>query len=111
MNHKKLKCYCLLLETAKNVPAILRSLPRGNAYIEDQLKRALSSAILNLAEGNGRTSRKERNRFFDISLASLSEVSAAIDIIAAYGYMPANLESIFQENLRRSYSMIFKLKK
>ncbi len=111
MNHKKLKCYNLLLEAARNVPSILNKLPRGNAYIEDQIKRALSSAILNLAEGNGRRSPKERNRFFDISLASISETSAAIDIIVAYGYVAARTEMNFREILVRAYSMIFKLKK
>lgn len=111
MNHRRLRCYCLLLETARVVPAILSSLPRGNSYIEDQLKRALSSAILNLAEGNGRTSIRERNRFFDISLASISETSAAIDIIAAYGYITPKDEMDIKGLLERSYAMIYKLKK
>ena len=111
MNHRRLRCYCLLLETARVVPAITSALPRGNSYIEDQLKRALSSAILNLAEGNGRTSIRERNRFFDISLASISETSAAIDIIAAYGYIRANLEAKIREYLERAYAMIYRLKK
>ena len=111
MNHRKLKCYELLLESARSVPPILNQLPRGNAYIEDQIKRALSSAILNLAEGNGRRSVKERNRFFDISLASISETSAAIDIISAYGYVTATTENRIKDLLLRAYSMIFKLKK
>jgi len=93
------------------LPSILSVLPRGNAYIEDQIKRALSSAILNLAEGNGRKSIKERNRFFDIALASISETSAAIEIISAYGYITAAAEMNFKSYLERSYSMIFKLKK
>jgi len=111
MNHKKLKCYELLLEVARSVPSILNRLPRGNAYIEDQIKCALSSAILNLAEGNGRRSIRERNRFFDISLASISETSAAIDIISAYGFITANNEIALVNLLTRAYAMIIKLKK
>ena len=111
MNHRKLKCYELLLEAARSVPPILNRLPRGTAYIEDQIKRSLSSAILNLAEGNGRRSIKERNRFFDISLASISETSAAIDILSAYGYVIADAETNLKHLLERAYSMIFKLKK
>lgn len=53
MNHQKLKCYCELIDVAKKVPSLINTLPRGESYIIDQLKRALSSAILNLAEGNG----------------------------------------------------------
>ena len=111
MNHRKLKCYRLLLEAARNVPSILNRLPRGNAYIEDQIKRALSSAILNLAEGNGRRSIKERNRFFDISLASISKTAAGIDILAVYGYISIKAEMNLRNLLTRAYSMIFKLKR
>ena len=111
MNHNKLKCYGLLLDAARIVPSILNRLPRGNAYIEDQLKRALSSAILNLSEGNGRRSIKERNRFFDISLASISETSSAIDIISAYGYISSRVEMNIKTLLTRAYAMIIKLRK
>ena len=111
MNHNKLKCYGLLLDAARIVPSILNKLPRGNAYIEDQLKRALSSAILNLSEGNGRRSIKDRNRFFDISLASISETSSAIDIISAYGYISSTLEEEIKSPLTRAYAMIIRLRK
>ncbi|MBI2091385.1 MAG: four helix bundle protein [Deltaproteobacteria bacterium] len=34
-------------------------------YLSDQFKRATSSVVLNIAEGNGRLSPKERRRFFN----------------------------------------------
>lgn len=111
MNHQKLRCYKTLILVAKKMPALIKTLPRGCYYLEDQLKRALSSAILNLSEGNARTSNKERSRFFDISLASIAESSSAIDIIAAYGYIAASLESDIKSDLRAAYAMIMKLKK
>ena len=52
-----------------------------------------------------------RNRFFDISLASISETSAAIDIISAYGFITANNEIALVNLLTRAYAMIIKLKK
>jgi len=111
MNHQKLKCYCVLLGVARKLPALLKSLPRGNYYLEDQLKRALSSAILNLSEGNGRRSIKERNRFFDISLASIAETASAIDIICAYGYITATFNEEIKSELRISYAMLMKMRK
>ncbi|MBI2341845.1 MAG: four helix bundle protein, partial [Deltaproteobacteria bacterium] len=38
-----------------------------------------------LAEGNARRSQVERRRFFEVSRASLAEVSACIDLMQAFG--------------------------
>jgi four helix bundle protein len=65
---------------------------------------------LNLAEGNGRTSPKERNRFFDISLASISETIACIDIFESFGYISESLSSEICSELKISYIMIRNLK-
>jgi four helix bundle protein len=110
MNHQKLKCYEVLMDVARMMPKVVAMMPRGSYYLEDQLKRALSSAVLNLSEGNGRRSNKERNRFFDISLASIAETSSAIDLISAYGYIPDALDAMLREKLRISYCMIMKLR-
>jgi four helix bundle protein len=111
MNHERLKSYELMLDFAKKLPDMLKHLPRGNSYLEDQIKRALSSAILNLSEGNGRWGIKERNRFFDISLASLAEVSSMIDIFVAYDYIPKTCGIESKNHLRRIYQLLGKLKK
>ena len=109
--NQRLNCYCLLVDVAKAMPDLINHIPRGESYLIDQLKRALASSILNLAEGNGRYSSKERNRFFDFSLGSIKEVMAVIDIIVSYRYI--NLASIqfLLDNLRKSFNMIRKLKK
>lgn len=110
MNHHRLKCYGRLLEVAKKVPSLIDTLPRGEGYIIDQFKRALASAILNLAEGNGRTSPKERNRFFDISLGSISETIACIEILESFNLVSADLVSELCSNLKIAYVMIRNLK-
>ncbi len=111
MNHQKLKCYVVLLGVARKLPALIEQLPKGTYYLEDQLNRAFSSAILNLSEGNGRRSTKERNRFFDISLASIAETASALDIICAYGYITATLIDEIKDELRVSYAMIMRLRR
>lgn len=111
MNHQKLRCYEVLLDTAKRVPGIVNRMPRGHNYIIDQLRRALSSGILNLSEGNGRTSVKERARFFDISLASIAESSSAIDVMQAFNLISKQTGDEFKEKLRIAYAMIINLKK
>ena len=110
MHHQKLICYQKLLGIAQRVPAVLADLPRGESYLVDQLKRALASSILNLAEGNGRQSSRERRRFFDIALASIAEVAAVMDIIRAYQYISEKRTNEIKEELRISYAMLMKLK-
>ena len=92
------------------MPSLLRNIPRGESYMIDQLKRALASAILNLSEGNGRTSPKERSRFFDISMASISECMSCFDILESYNCISAPLKSVFCSNLKLAYAMMRKLK-
>ncbi len=52
-------------------------LPR---FLKDQLERAASSIVLNLAEGSGRATQKDRMRFYVMAFASLREVQAIIDL-------------------------------
>ena len=51
------------------------------AYIRDQLVRAALSVVLNVAEGSAKPTAKERRRFYSISLASLREVQAILDLL------------------------------
>lgn len=109
MNHHRLKAYCKLLDVAKRVPTLVRELPRGEGYLVDQFKRALSSAILNLSEGNGRIFIKERRRFFNISTASIAECLSCMDIFLSYNCISDSLHSDFCSDLKISYAMIRKL--
>lgn len=61
---------------------IVNKLPKEYRYsIGDQLVRAALSVILNIAEGSGKSSDKELNRFFDIVIGSLNEILAAVDVL------------------------------
>lgn len=61
---------------------IVRKLPKEYRYeLSSQIIRCTFSIILNIAEGSGKTSDKELNRFIDISLGSLYELVAATDVL------------------------------
>ena len=47
-------------------------------FLRDQLNRASSSIVLNLAEGRGRRTTKDQVRFFHIALGSIRECEAII---------------------------------
>ncbi|OIO50473.1 MAG: diversity-generating retroelement protein bAvd family protein [Candidatus Brennerbacteria bacterium CG11_big_fil_rev_8_21_14_0_20_43_10] len=46
-----------------------------------QIIRASLSIILNIAEGSGKNSDRELNRFIDIALGSVNELVAALDTL------------------------------
>ena len=49
-------------------------------YLKDQLNRASSSVCLNLSEGYGRVSFKDKRRFYRTAMGSLRECQAILDI-------------------------------
>ncbi len=51
--------------------------------MRNQLDRASTSVPLNLAEGNGKFSSKDRARFFQIAMGSALECAACLDVIVA----------------------------
>jgi four helix bundle protein len=65
----------LILKVARRLPNDLRF------SLGSQLIRAALSIALNIAEGSGKSSRKELNRFLEIALGSTYETLAAVDIL------------------------------
>ena len=63
-----------------------RVLPRrGCASLRDQLERASSSIVLNIAEGCGRYARPEKAHFYLIARGSAMECAAALDVLHSRG--------------------------
>lgn len=79
-DHEKLKAYQEALRFVAWVGPILERLP-GKLSAKDQLDRASTSAVLNLAEGNGKRSPADRCRFFDITRGSVVECAACLDVL------------------------------
>jgi four helix bundle protein len=65
----------------------LHGLPRTAGHLGDQLERAALSVVLNIVEGAGRTSWKEKRHFFSIALGSLAESAAVLDLASARGLL------------------------
>ena len=51
-------------------------------YVNDQLGRASFSVPLNIAEGSGKFSKKDRKNYFTTARASIFECVAVLDIIS-----------------------------
>lgn len=51
------------------------------AAAKDQLDRASTSVALNIAEGKGKFSERDRTRFFEIARGSALECAACLDVL------------------------------
>jgi four helix bundle protein len=81
-NHEKLKVYSDTIAFIAWLSELLDEIPRSSD-VKDQLNRAAASIALNIAEGNGKYSAKDRCRFFDIAHGSALECAAGLDVLVA----------------------------
>lgn len=69
-------------EVFKKILEIIATLPNERRFdVGSQLTRSALSISLNIAEGSGKHSDKEMNRFFNIALGSVNETVASLDIL------------------------------
>ena len=79
-DHEKLRAYQEAVRFAAFADAIIEGLPSKLAA-RDQLDRAATSIVLNIAEGNGKRSHLDRCRFLDIARGSALECAACLDVL------------------------------
>ena len=86
--YRRLDVYKDAKQLAINVNEALKSFPKEERYaLTNQLQRASTSVMFNIAEGFGRYGSKERIHFLDIANGSLMEVSSQIELAEAYHYI------------------------
>ena len=79
--------YQRALQLVKLARGVMHELPPGYGFLSDQLRRASSSIALNFAEGCGKSSPKDRRRYFHTSRASAYEVAAILDVAERFGVL------------------------
>jgi four helix bundle protein len=79
LDASKLHCYQIALELHSLCATLLASF--SNRIVKDQLERAALSVVLNIAEGGGRRSRRDKARFYTIARGSATEVAALMDVL------------------------------
>ena len=63
-----------------NICRIAKNFPSGFLSIKDQLIRAALSIPLNIAEGSGRKTDKDKNQFFRTARSSVFEIIPLLEI-------------------------------
>lgn len=110
-NFKELNIWKESKELVQLIFLITEKLPNSQKFVlTQQLQRAIISVPLNIAEGAGRDTKKEFERFIDIANGSLFEVEACLEIIISLQYInQTDLSEIFQK-IDRLRKMIFNFK-
>ena len=79
--HERLDVYRISIEFLALAEQLASALPKGRAYIADQLRRAASAIPLNIAEGAGEFATADKARFYRFARRSATESAAIIDVI------------------------------
>jgi len=100
--------YNCSLALLRALQPLVRRLAGHDPKLADQLRRAASSTVLNIAEANRRVDRDRKNRF-RIALGSAAESTACLDVAVILGYL---VDADIAEHLKladRVRAMTYKL--
>ena len=104
-DHEKLDVYRQAIDFCGWVGEFLASIS-PKAAAKDQLDRASTSIPLNIAEGNGKFSARDRARFFEMARGSALECAACLDVLIARKLTTGKKVTASKEQLVRIVEML-----
>lgn len=109
LTFQNLDGYRIAIEFLAIANEITKAIPRGNANLVDQLKRAAMSIPLNIGEASGRTGPADAARCFAIARGSAMECAAVLDVMRVLGWVGEAHHAKGCELLAREVAMLTKL--
>lgn len=106
---KGLDVYKCAIELAKLAREITDRMPRGDSELGDQFRRASRSIVLNISEGAGKPSQKDRSRFNAIARGSAMECGGVADLLGVYDLATAEEVARASELAERLTAMLTKM--
>lgn len=106
---ENLKVYQKAVDFAEATSNLTETFPRGNHSLADQLNRASMSISLNIAEGNGRFTQKDRNNFFYIARGSAHECIPLLELAKRKSLLKEEAQSTLYNELEQIVKMLSKL--
>jgi four helix bundle protein len=107
-DHEKLDVYQEAIGFCGWVGEFLNAIS-AKAAAKDQLDRASTSIPLNIAEGNGKFSAKDRARFFEMARGSALECAACLDVLLVRKLVSEDQVILAKERLSRIVQMLIGL--
>ena len=108
-DHDRLDVYRLAIEYTAETFAVAKDLSGVHRHARDQWLRASQSVPLNIAEGNGKRSPKDRARYFEIARGSALECTAIQDVLTASDGLDSDSSREMKLKLKRIVSMLTRM--
>ena len=108
-DHERLDVYRLSIDYVAYSYCIAKGLSGVHRHARDQWLRAAQSIPLNIAEGNGKQSLKDKNRFFEIARGSALECASSHDVLRVCDAMDDQSNRQGKSELKRIVSMLTRL--
>lgn len=109
LSYERLDVYQCSIKFLALANEICNDLPRGQANLIDQIKRASMSIPLSIGEGAGKRTKPDCRKYFDIARGSAMECAAAIDVCKTLGLLADGKANEGKELLQRIVAMLTKL--
>src|SRR3990170_9077388 len=109
LDHEKLNVYRIAIEFVLLADEMIQHLPRGRAYLSDQLQRAALSIPLNIAEGAGEYAIDEKILFYRMAKRSATECAGILDVCQRLQLLEEKRYVLGRELLIRIVSMLIKM--
>lgn len=107
---EKLDVYQKSLDLIDKIFEAYKSLSQDcKISVGSNLIRAAMSVANNLAEGNGKKSKKEKNRYFGISLDSARECISVFNVLKRQGLITVSQYDDLRSNTRQITNMLWGL--
>jgi four helix bundle protein len=79
--HQRLDAFHVAMDLMVGVEHLAKRLPQGHADLKDQVRRAASAVVRNIAEGANRWSPRDEIARFQIAPGECGECDAALEMV------------------------------
>lgn len=111
-NYKELKVWKMAIELGELTYSITASFPDSEKFgLISQMRRSSVSIASNIAEGAGRSSKKEFAQFLSYAYGSSCELETQLILATRIGFLNEQVSKPLEDLIEQVQKMIFGLKK
>lgn len=111
-NFEKLDVWNAAIEYADEVYQVTKPFPADERFgLTSQLRRSAVSVSANIAEGSGRSSKKDFSRFIEIAFGSLMESISHLTVAKRQGYVETDNYQLLYDHAERVGRMLSGLRR